>query len=364
MMLNSTLPGVVLPLSRPASSPSSSSASTTSSTAYSRPQAEGAGYLANLSMSEAHLSDNLYQSAHFSHSPPSLLALPHSRHSSNASATSYSLASTGIPSPADSPPSATSTTSSTIKHSNNLGPIPRTTIRRARTGTSPYPREPHIHSSSDVYSSASETEDLHMYLPTHHHHQPHHQHHPQQQLQPQQLQPHGHPMQDPYGSMYMHPSVAHIDPMQSIQQRPPLHHSTPVGVAPPSSYGGRVASSDHNLEQLANNVRSATTTSASDRAKQIFVHAWYVFSPSFFLACPPSRPRPSHELLTLKSIGRAHNKTHYLGLVLRRPFPSSLRSFAQDATPFPRLTPNCVLTSFVPVWVQKTCPAYNKFTFR
>lgn len=31
---------------------------------------------------------------------------------------------------------------------------------------------------------------------------------------------------------------------------------------------------DHALEQLAANVRAATTTSASDRAKQIFVQAW------------------------------------------------------------------------------------------
>ena len=32
--------------------------------------------------------------------------------------------------------------------------------------------------------------------------------------------------------------------------------------------------SDHTLEKLAANVRAATTTSASDRAKQIFVQAW------------------------------------------------------------------------------------------
>lgn len=237
MMLNSTLPGVVLPLSRPASSPS----------AYSRPQsASGAAEIQSyLNMSDNHLSDNPYQSTYTSRPGA---ALPHSRQSSNASATSYSLASasTGLASPADSPPSNPG-----FKHPiSNLGPVPRTTIRRARTGTSPYPREPHIHSGSDVYSSSSEAEDLQMYLPTHHH-------------QPQ--------TPDHYANMsnmYMHPSVAHIDPI-SIQQ----HHHNQGSNAPPAAYG-RPMSADHNLEQLASNVRSATTTSASDRAKQIFVHAW------------------------------------------------------------------------------------------
>lgn len=37
-----------------------------------------------------------------------------------------------------------------------------------------------------------------------------------------------------------------------------------------------LSSSDHALEKLATNVRAATTTSASDRAKQIFVQAWWV----------------------------------------------------------------------------------------
>ena len=98
---------------------------------------------------------------------------------------------------------------------------------------------------------------------------------------------HGLHHHDPYasGSLYnMHPSVGHIDPMQSIQHHQ-LHHSQQqqqpqqAPGASPSQYGGSRAgmhSTDHNLEQLASNVRSATTTSASDRAKQIFVHAWYV----------------------------------------------------------------------------------------
>ena len=244
MMLKSTLPGVVLPLSSPASP----------APAYSRPSADQSNYFSNLGMSDTHLSDNLYHSAHHLHPIPSLL--PHSRHSSNAS--SYSLAS-----PADSPPSASSS-SLKQQQANNL--LPRTTIRRARTQTSPYPREPHIHSGSDVYSSSSEAEDLQMYLPAHHHQS-------QQQQQQQQL------IQDPYAGMYMHPSVSHIDPMQSVQQQQQQqqHHlHQPVASAAPSQYGRIAMSPDHNLEQLASNVRSATTTSASDRAKQIFVHAWYV----------------------------------------------------------------------------------------
>lgn len=42
------------------------------------------------------------------------------------------------------------------------------------------------------------------------------------------------------------------------------------------AFGRMTLSPDHALEKLAANVRAATTTSASDRAKQIFVQAWYV----------------------------------------------------------------------------------------
>ena len=42
-------------------------------------------------------------------------------------------------------------------------------------------------------------------------------------------------------------------------------------------------SPDHTLEKLATNVRVATTTSASDRAKQIFVQTWY----QLFAGLPP-----------------------------------------------------------------------------
>ena len=45
---------------------------------------------------------------------------------------------------------------------------------------------------------------------------------------------------------------------------------------------GMGAATDHTLEKLAANVRAATTTSASDRAKQIFVQAWCVLLLSGF----------------------------------------------------------------------------------
>ena len=48
---------------------------------------------------------------------------------------------------------------------------------------------------------------------------------------------------------------------------------------------------DHALEKLAANVRAATTTSASDRAKQIFVQAWCVYSFSFQLLYGSVIPR-------------------------------------------------------------------------
>lgn len=40
------------------------------------------------------------------------------------------------------------------------------------------------------------------------------------------------------------------------------------------AFGRMSLTQDHALEKLAANVRAATTTSASDRAKQIFVQAW------------------------------------------------------------------------------------------
>lgn len=51
------------------------------------------------------------------------------------------------------------------------------------------------------------------------------------------------------------------------------HHSQEAFMAA-GQFGRMTLGPDHALEQLAANVRAATTTSASDRAKQIFVQAW------------------------------------------------------------------------------------------
>lgn len=62
-----------------------------------------------------------------------------------------------------------------------------------------------------------------------------------------------------YHNMYTH----HMPPNQDTI------HTT-------GAFGRMTLSPDHALEKLAANVRAATTTSASDRAKQIFVQAWCV----------------------------------------------------------------------------------------
>ncbi|KAG6814186.1 hypothetical protein H0H92_000863 [Tricholoma furcatifolium] len=106
------------------------------------------------------------------------------------------------------------------------GPV-RPSHIRARVAASPYPRD-----TDSVHSSSSETEDISMYLsagPTE------------------------------YGGMFSaHPSMGH----------------SPDTIHPSNAFGRMAISPDHALEKLAANVRVATTTSASDRAKQIFVQAW------------------------------------------------------------------------------------------
>jgi regulatory factor X, other len=48
----------------------------------------------------------------------------------------------------------------------------------------------------------------------------------------------------------------------------------PETTAAAGAFGRMNLGPDQNLEKLAANVRAATTTSAADRAKQIFVQAW------------------------------------------------------------------------------------------
>jgi len=102
----------------------------------------------------------------------------------------------------------------------------RPTLSRARAAASPYPRD-----TDSVHSSSSETEDMAMYLTN--------------------------PTPD-----YMYAGNHTISTGQDA-----LHAA--------GAFGRMTLSSDHALEKLAANVRAATTTSASDRAKQIFVQAWY-----------------------------------------------------------------------------------------
>lgn len=96
---------------------------------------------------------------------------------------------------------------------------------RARAAASPYPRD-----NESVHSSSSETEDMTMFL--------------------------GNSPAD-YHSMF-----------SSGHQLPPQETMHAAGAF------GRMSLGTDQLEKLAANVRAATTTSASDRAKQIFVQAW------------------------------------------------------------------------------------------
>jgi regulatory factor X len=99
---------------------------------------------------------------------------------------------------------------------------------RARVAASPYPRD------TDSLSSSSETEDMSLYLSS------------QSADYPAQIYGAG-PGLGPHSQEAMHATGA---------------------------LGRMSIGQDQGLEKLAANVRAATTTSASDRAKQIFVQAW------------------------------------------------------------------------------------------
>lgn len=171
--------------------------------------------------------------------PPSTQHTTHTRHSSSSS-TSYSLASTGVTSPADSPPEGSHGAAGHCG-SNGLNAAMKNqlAIRNAhmrhvaRAAASPYPRDAHSHSGSEA-----EQDELALYL--------------------------ANPGTD-YSGMYMAPQMAHHIP----------HPQDPSAAA--ASFGRMSLGTDLTLEHLANNVRAATTTSASDRAKQIFVQAWYAY---------------------------------------------------------------------------------------
>ncbi|CAE6439465.1 hypothetical protein ACGC1H_000790 [Rhizoctonia solani] len=155
----------------------------------------------------------------FQHRHPHI-APTHTRHSSGASqSTSYSLGAS-LHTPADSPPSM----------ANYKNHISRSThIRRARATSSPYGRDDGMLSGSEsLRSSSSEAEDMAaaFFAPD-------------------------------YGNMFVDAPGISPEAMQAA-----------------AGFGQMTLGPTQQLEQLAANVRAATTTSASDRAKQIFVQAW------------------------------------------------------------------------------------------
>lgn len=127
--------------------------------------------------------------------------------------------------PADMSPSGQSPPNANITNPALKGHI-RQSHLRARAAASPYPRD-----TESVHSSSSETDDIAMFL--------------------------GNPSD--YPTMYGHGHA-----MPSNQDT--IHTA--------GAFGRMSLGPDHALEKLAANVRVATTTSASDRAKQIFVQAW------------------------------------------------------------------------------------------
>lgn len=188
------------------------------------------------------------------------LSSPHHHRDDSSSATSAF--STDLSSPADSPPThpahalahpslqahhvalaaagAQGLPPASFGGKAHLARAHPTRIRSVREAASPYPRD-----ADSVYSSSSETEDV------------------------ASLYfgagggggggggGSGHPSPPDYTSMYVNPG-----------------QQDAFGAA--GQFGRMTLGPDHALESLAASVRAATTTSAADRAKQIFVQAWYV----------------------------------------------------------------------------------------
>jgi len=183
-----------------------------SSSPSSRPQSSQGGILRTIGPLSA---EDLFRASYQPRPHPD----PHARHTSHSSPT-YALPSTDLISPSDSPPNHNLTNPALKNHI-------RASHIRARAAASPYPRD-----ADSVHSSSSETEDPAMFLST--------------------------------ASPADYPSMFTGAPIVSSQD---AVHAT-------GAFGRMTLSPDHTLEKLAANVRAATTTSASDRAKQIFVQAW------------------------------------------------------------------------------------------
>lgn len=202
----------------------SASVSSSSSHSLSRPQSSHGAMRTNMGPSH----EELYRAGMH-------LSQDHVRNSSNQSHSSaYSIASTDLHTPAESPP-----------NHNLSNPALKGVLRpshiRARAAASPYHR-----GDVDVYSSSSEAEDVSIFLGG-------------------PGAPGGSP--DSY-TMYSAPPGT-------------LHSQEALNAA--GAFDRMTIGQDQALEKLAANVRAATTTSAADRAKQIFVQAWCVVAFSLSL---------------------------------------------------------------------------------
>ena len=132
-----------------------------------------------------------------------------------------------------------------------------------RAPAPPYPRD-----AESVHSSSSE--DISEY------------HSAQSSVNPQHHQPsHSshHLSHHPYQHQHLSQQTTHV---------PGAFGSLPGPGAEGPGWMDMGAKTDHTLEKLAANVRDATTTSASDRAKQLFVQAWCVLAvlSLHFYYCP------------------------------------------------------------------------------
>lgn len=168
----------------------------------------------------------------------------HTRTMSNGSSNSYSSLGTHLTTPNDSPSLDFGAGGNVLKSMPT--PSRHTAIRRARHESSnPYPLRSSSFSGSEsgVRASSSETEDNIGLYPFAHTHTPH-------AAAPSE-----------YSSLFTRQGTA---APSSLEASPAVNAFQRMTIAP----------EHQDLEQLAGNVRSATTTSASDRAKHIFVQAW------------------------------------------------------------------------------------------
>lgn len=245
----------------------SNSASSTSShnSSGSRPHSSQGGILRASAVMPPSSEDLYRASFHTTNS----FAGDHTRTTSDASHSSAYSLSSELLTPADSPPNHNLSNPSLKAHL-------RPTHTWARVAASPYPRD-----CESVHSSSSETEDISLYL----------------------------------GSSV--PEYPHMFGGQHL-----LGHS-PETMHTTGAFGRMSLSPDHALEKLAANVRAATTTSASDRAKQIFVQAWLTANYSPY----PDGNVPRQGLYfsyrrVCDQYGIPHINTATLGKAIRLCFPT------------------------------------------